>query len=85
MAEPLKWERVKGVFAHEFSYRRKVGAGWIDDTRQEGEVVEWYTYRAMVPGGWLVTRSDMEVDCQSCALTFIPDPDHAWEAQRETG
>ncbi len=38
-------------------------------------------YRAAVPGGWLVLARDPQhgwARRASAGLTFLPDPDHAW-------
>ena len=59
----------------------------VDDT---GDIKdEWMeTYRAAVPGGWLVTVwADVEVKTGPVppgwwggGVTFVPDPEHAWVA-----
>ena len=33
------------------------------------------TFRAKVPGGWLVIASNK----QGVGVTFLPDPDHTWD------
>lgn len=41
-----------------------------------------YTYRASVPGGWLVAvwAGDTQLDhAWGGGLTFVPDPQHQWE------
>jgi hypothetical protein len=34
------------------------------------------TYRAKVPGGWLVETQNIAGSCGG--LTFLPDPEHRW-------
>mgnify|MGYP001129938761 CR=1 FL=1 len=36
-----------------------------------------YVYRAMVPGGWLVTAELGEGIC------FYPDPEHVWTVEKD--
>jgi hypothetical protein len=40
---------------------------------ERGPAPSW-TWRAKIPGGWLVGRPDAEH-----MLTFVPDPGHAWD------
>jgi hypothetical protein len=45
-----------------------------------------YTYRAKVPGGWLVTiwaseEADNDGQRYGGGLTFLPDPKHAWNVR----
>ena len=48
-----------------------------------------YTFRAAVPGGWLVAIWAGEDKKNACAdrwgggLTFVPDPDHAWDPDED--
>jgi hypothetical protein len=39
-----------------------------------------FTYRALVPGGWLVAvwAGDKQKHGQGGGLTFYPDPEHRW-------
>lgn len=41
-----------------------------------------FTYRAKVPGGWLVSiwAGEMKDHKWGGGLTFVPDPEHRWEA-----
>ncbi len=36
-------------------------------------------YRAAVPGGWLVRMFEPGPGGGTAGLTFMPDPDHAWD------
>ena len=36
-----------------------------------------YTYRAKIPGGWLVETENFTGNCGG--LTFVPDPKHEWD------
>lgn len=48
---------------------------WKDSSKPEG-----YTYRAEVPGGWLISvwaGSDKKQPYGG-GLTFYPDPEHKW-------
>lgn len=58
----------------------------IDEPEQDTEGT--LTYRAKVPGGWLVKTveygpTDMRQfhHRHSAALTFLPDPEHGWTAK----
>lgn len=48
---------------------------WKDDSKPEG-----YTYRAKVPGGWLVSvwAGDEKKQQHGGGLTFYPDPNNEW-------
>lgn len=35
--------------------------------------------RAKIPGGWLVKGQFRQGDSGGFGLTFVPDPDHAWD------
>ncbi|MCL1067216.1 hypothetical protein L2735_10395 [Shewanella olleyana] len=35
-----------------------------------------FTYRAKVPGGWLISSASAN---HGIGLTFIPDPNHDWD------
>ena len=44
------------------------------------------TYRAKVPGGWIVRHkeyfigtTDMPLAATSSSMTLLPDPEHKWE------
>ena len=39
------------------------------------------TYRAMVPGGWLVSTAQTGGTPVGTGTTFVPDPDHSWNIQ----
>lgn len=52
----------------------------IED-RWNGPPPNGYTYRAKVPGGWLVSVWAGEKNHQpvGAGVTFLPDPDHLWD------
>lgn len=52
------------------------------DNAWPGKVVpEGYTYRAKVPGGWLVSvwAGDEKMQVWGGGLTFVPDDKHEWD------
>jgi hypothetical protein len=56
---PIYWERMYDI-----------------ERRSDGTAYEHRsTYRAMVPGGWLIKVRDRD----GAGLLFYPDPDHAWD------
>ena len=38
------------------------------------------TFRAEVPGGWLVAVRKETVGLPGTGLVFVPDPEHTWES-----
>ena len=36
-----------------------------------------HTFRAKIPGGWLIRIAD--INGYGCGITFYPDPNHAWD------
>jgi hypothetical protein len=69
MANPLQWKRIKETYD---------GTPEVPNNRAD----QGFTYRAEVPGGWLVgvwAGKDAS-HAWGGGLTFVPDPDHkAWE------
>lgn len=73
MANQLEWTRVQEVYG--------------DKTKVDTPTCS--TYRAEVPGGWLVaiwsapaaTPKNVDTNKHTFAggLTFVPDPTHAWK------
>ena len=62
----------------------------IQETYGDKEWPACSTYRARVPGGWLVTiwaapkpraqdAADTATQTFAGGITFVPDPAHAWE------
>jgi hypothetical protein len=54
---------------------KRVDDHWDDSSKPEG-----YTYRAKVPGGWLVSvwaGSDKK-QAFGGGMTFLPDPTYGW-------
>lgn len=45
-------------------------------------VVKDNTYRARVPGGWLVKTCAFGSAGLSVALIFFPDPEHLWTIEK---
>jgi hypothetical protein len=56
----------------------RVQEHWNDPSIPEG-----YTYRAKVPGGWLVSTwaGDPIKQQYGGGVTFLPDKDYAWEKE----
>jgi hypothetical protein len=46
---------------------------------------EGYTYRAEVPGGWLVSvwAGDEKMQVWGGGLTFVPDANHEWKVKED--
>jgi hypothetical protein len=42
-----------------------------------------HTYRAKVPGGWLVRFINTAVQPQDCDYLFIVDPKYTWEVKED--
>ncbi|HST22198.1 MAG TPA: hypothetical protein VLR90_13830 [Blastocatellia bacterium] len=40
---------------------------------------DWHTFRAKVPGGWLVVVRIEGGLAVSPSVTFYPDPEHEWD------
>ena len=53
---------------------------WIDDDWTHGGKPDGFTYRAKVPGGWLISAwaGTPEKHGLGGGLTFLADPDHSW-------
>ena len=53
---------------------------WRDESKPQG-----YTYRAKVPGGWLVSvwAGDAKKHQHGGGLTFYPDPEYRWTNEVE--
>lgn len=58
----------------------KLNDHWNDKSLPEG-----HTYRAQIPGGWLVSVwAGPKLNQQSGGgLTFVPDAGHLWDAELE--
>lgn len=54
----------------------------IDDEWQDPSLPEGFTYRAQVPGGWLVSvwAGDSKTQRWGGGLTFFPDCEGNWKA-----
>ena len=54
---------------------------WKEVPEDEGDMSwvnkHFVTYRAAVPGGWLVRAASSEVG--AVTQSFVPDPDHTWQ------
>ncbi len=55
---------------------KRVQEQWDDPSEPEG-----FTYRARVPGGWLVSvwAGDADEQASGGGVAFVPDPTHGWE------
>ena len=58
----LKWEQIRTE---------------SDPPKLFGVLVNFYVYRAKVPGGWLVAT--FAIGTQDQSITFYPDPNHEWD------
>jgi hypothetical protein len=61
----IKWHYLRGL---EFRNEEWVGRGYYD------------TYRAKVPGGWLVVGT-LNGETGGTTPTFVPDPEHKWDGR----
>jgi hypothetical protein len=71
MAKPLEWRRIKETYDG-------------DDEEKSTRDDKGFTYRAKVPGGWLVGvwAGKDKNHAWGGGLTFIADPTHeAWEVE----
>lgn len=67
----------------------KVTLDWelLDERWTPGDTLpDAYTYRAKVPGGWLVAiwAGDHHDHAWGGGLTFVPDPTHSWPVDLRT-
>jgi hypothetical protein len=55
---------------------KRIEDEWHDHAKPQG-----YTYRAEVPGGWLVSvwSGDAKHHAHGGGITFLPDPDKSWQ------
>jgi len=71
-------------------FRNKIKWELVNSTAQgpfaQGpfQLPTFYTYRVDAPGGWLVKFEFFKGRQDSThALTYMPDPDHLWEVDKE--
>ena len=60
---------------------RKLEWEEVDNVWKTNAMPNGYTYRAKVPGGWLVSvwAGDDKTQVHGGGVTFLPDPTHGWE------
>ena len=58
----------------------------LDETYSTASKPDGFTYRAKVPGGWLVAvwAGTPQKHEWGGGLTFVPDPTHSWDVAPRT-